>query len=83
MLGVTDIGFLLVQYMTYKSQSLFQVAKMLNELGGAPKQVGLDGAGELKGDTGQHFSTITVYKSMIRCLDIVTNKEKLSDRMIQ
>ena len=42
----TDIGFLLIEGLTYKSQSLFVIARIFNDLGGPPAVVQVDGAGE-------------------------------------
>ena len=43
----TDVGFFLIEGLTYKSQSLFVIARIFNDLGGPPAVVQGDGAGEL------------------------------------
>ena len=48
LLGTTEIGFLLVEFMSFKSQTLLQTAKMFAQVGGPPKRVGVDAAGEYK-----------------------------------
>ena len=55
LLATTEKGFFLVQGMTFKSQSLFQIAKMFSEVGGPPRAVGIDGAGELDSRVSERF----------------------------
>ena len=55
LLGRTEVGFFLIQFMSYKSQTLFQIARMFSEAGGAPKSVGIDGAGELTSKNASKF----------------------------
>ena len=55
LLGRTEFGFFLIQFMSYKSQTLFQIARMFSEAGGAPRSVGIDGAGELTSQNASKF----------------------------
>ena len=41
--------------MTYRSQSLFVIARLFNDLGGAPKHTYVDGAGELTSEVAQQY----------------------------
>ena len=53
----TDIGFLLIEGLTYKSQSLFVIARIFNDLGGPPAVAQVDGAGELNTPAALKFFT--------------------------
>ena len=53
----TNVGFFLIEGMTYKSQSLFVIARIFNDLGGPPAVVQVDGAGELATPAALKFFT--------------------------
>ena len=55
LLGTTKKGFLVNRCMSYKSQSLFKVKQMFADVGGPPKSVGIDGAGELNSRNAKRF----------------------------
>ena len=53
--AVTKKGYIMVYGMTYRSQSLFVIARLFNDLGGAPKHTYVDGAGELTSEVAQQY----------------------------
>ena len=55
MAAVTRKGFIIVHGLTYKNQSLFVIARIFNDLGGAPKHTHVDGAGELNSAIARDF----------------------------
>ena len=55
LLATTDVGFMLMEGLTYKDQTLFAVGRMFDELGGAPEYVVVDAAGELSSDIARKF----------------------------
>ena len=57
LLATCSKGFLIVQFMSYKSQSLFKAEKTFAEVGGKPKAVGVDGCGEFNSRNAIRFFT--------------------------
>ena len=53
--AITKKGYIMVYGMTYRSQSLFVIARLFNDLGGAPKHTYVDGAGELTSEVAQQY----------------------------
>ena len=47
LMGATEVGFILRCVLVFRSQSLFGVARVFNELGGSPVVTQVDSAGEL------------------------------------
>ena len=55
LVAATDEGFILLEGMVYKSQALFCLGKVYNDLGGAPEITQIDHEGALVGKVGEIY----------------------------
>ena len=54
-LAVTDKGYFLLEGISFKSQALFALARMCDQLGQSPSVIAVDGAGELNSHNAKRF----------------------------